>query len=103
MDIGRDGVMTPRVSLSAWEHGRGDATPTEAAIVAAGRLEAPSLQLEVVGGRGEYLTVLILSGTLSDPAALLYVENHGAYEVVSVEPWPETGRFLVLRPWSRTR
>ncbi len=92
--------MTPGVSLAAWEH-RGDVTLTEAALVAAGRLEPPTLRVEVVGVLGEYVTVLVLGGALADPASLLYVEGRGAYEVVSVEPWPDTGRFLVLRPWAR--
>ena len=42
---------------------------------------------------------MIISGAVTDPTAFLYLEQHGAFEVVSVEPWPDTGPFLVLRPW----
>lgn len=87
------------MGLRAWEHKRSDVTPTAAALVAAGRLEPPDLLVEIVGRTGAYVTVVVRSGALSDPSAILYVEGHGTFEVVAVEPWPDTGKFLVIRPW----
>jgi hypothetical protein len=92
--------MTGGVSLGVWKYGRGDATFPAAALIEAGGLVPPDLHVEVIGDQGEYVTVAILSGALTDPTAILYVESRGVFEVVSVEPWPECGRFLVLRPYT---
>jgi hypothetical protein len=91
------------VSFAAWEYRRGQVTVTEAALVAAGRLEPPTFHVELVDDRGEYVTALVVSGQLSDPDALVYVDGLGLLEVVRVDPWADTGRFLVLRPLQRRR
>jgi uncharacterized protein YlxW (UPF0749 family) len=90
------------VSFAAWEYKRGQVTATEAALIAAGRLEPPPLAVEVVGDRGEYVTVLVVSGQLSDRDALVYIEGRGLHEVAHIDPWADSGRFLVLRPVRRS-
>jgi hypothetical protein len=92
-------IITPRVSLDVWEHKRGEVTPVAAALVAAGELEPAGLRVEVVGSRGDHVTVLIVSGELEDEASILYVERLGTFEIVGVRSWPVSGWLLLLRVW----
>jgi len=86
------------MTLGVWEHERDEDAPRAAASMATDRLRPPDFTVEVVSSRGDHLTVQVASGALTDPAAILYVETRGAFEVVRVEPWP--GRvLLVLRAW----
>lgn len=48
-----------------------------------------------------YATVLILSGKLKDPSSFLFIERYGAFEIIHVEPWSPSGRFLVARQMQR--
>jgi hypothetical protein len=83
------------VTLRVWEHER-DEDALRALPIAADERSPP--EAEVVSSRGDYLTVQIVSGTLTDPHAILFVETRGTFEIVRVEPWP--GRtMLVLRGW----
>lgn len=87
------------VSFKVWEYERGGETLRAAKLIEAGGLEPPRFEVEMLSRLGEHVTVVIRSGTLTDPRSILYVEKHGTFEIVSVEPWPESGRFLTLRPW----
>jgi len=83
--------------LGVWEYERG--ALCAAAIIAMDQLEPPDFHVEVVSSRGDHLAVQIASGALTDPAAILYVETRGTFEVVRVEPWPDRRVLLVLRAW----
>jgi hypothetical protein len=85
------------VSFAAWEYKRGQVTATEAALIAAGRLEPATLEIELIDERDGNVTAFVVAGKLSDPDALVYVETRGLHEVVRVDPWADAGRFLVLR------
>ncbi len=73
-----------------------------AALIAAGELEPPNLRVEIVGRRDVYATVLILSGKLRDPSSFLFIEHYGAFEIIHVESWSPSGRFLVVRQMQRS-
>lgn len=86
------------MTLGVWEYERGEEALRAAAIIAMDRLQPPDFHVEVVSSRGDHLTVQLASGALTDPAAILYVETRGTFEIMRVEPWP--GRvLLVLRAW----
>lgn len=93
-----DGPL-PLVSFKVWEYERGGETLRAARLIEAGGLEPPRFEVEMLSRLDEHVTVVIRSGALADPRSILYVEKHGTFEIVSVEPWPESGRFLTLRPW----
>jgi hypothetical protein len=83
--------------LGVWEYDREEDALRAAAIIAMDRLEPPEFEVEIVSSRGDHLTVQIVSGALTDPAAILYVESRGAFEIVRVEPWPSGRVLLALR------
>jgi hypothetical protein len=85
------------MAMGAWEYDRDDDALRAAAIIAMDRLAPPDFHVEVVSSRGDHLTVQIASGSLTDPAAILYVEGRGTFEIVRVEPWPDRRVMLVLR------
>lgn len=87
------------MSFKVWEYERGGETLRAARLIEAGGLEPPRFEVEMLSRLDEHVTVVIRSGALADPRSILYVEKHGTFEIVSVEPWPESGRFLTLRPW----
>ncbi len=87
------------MSLRVWEYDRGGEALASADFVAFSRLEPPDFRVERLSSLGEYVTFEITSGALRDPSSILYVENHGTFEIARVEPWPDSGRFLVLRAW----
>lgn len=87
------------MSYRVWEYERGGEMLPAARLVEVSGLEPPSFEIEFLSRLGEHVTVVVTSGVLADRASILHVERHGAFEVVAVEPWPEGGRFLTLRPW----
>lgn len=87
------------MSLRVWEYDRGGETLATAEFVAFSRLEPPDFKVERLSSLGEYVTFEITSGALKNPSSILYVENHGTFEIVRVEPWLDSGNFLVLRAW----
>lgn len=75
--------------VGVWLYDRDDEESRRgAAIIAMDRLEEPQLEVEVLASRGDHLTVQLVKGTLHDPAAILYVERRGEFELVRVERWP---------------
>jgi hypothetical protein len=87
------------VALGVWEYDRDDEALGAAATISMDQLEPPDFHVEEVSSRGDHLTVQITSGALTDPAAILYVETRGTFEIVRVEPWPDRRVMLVLRAW----
>jgi hypothetical protein len=87
------------MSLGVWEYDRDEEALSAAALISLGRLEPPDLAVEIISSRGDYVTIRIESGALTDPNAILYVETRGTFEILRVEPWPGFGSFLVLRAW----
>jgi hypothetical protein len=85
--------------LGVWEYDRDDDAVRAAAIISMDQLEPPDFHVEVISSRGDHLTVQIASGVLTDPAATLYVETRGTFEILRVEPWPSGRLILVLRAW----
>jgi hypothetical protein len=85
--------------LGVWEYERDDDALKTAAIIAMDRLAPPDFYVEVVASRGDHLTGQIAAGSLTDPAAILYVEGRGTFEILRVEPWPDRRVMLVLRAW----
>jgi hypothetical protein len=87
---------------SAWAFDRDDPERLRAAaVIARERRVEPDLELAAVSARGDVITVQIVRGELRDPAALLYLEQQGLFELVRIEPWPGGRTLLVLRSWQR--
>lgn len=87
------------MSFRVWEYERRDKTLRGARLVAIGGLRPHGFSVELLSTKGEHVTVQIMHGALVDSASILFVESHGTFEILAVEPWPESGRFLTLRPW----
>ncbi len=85
--------------VGVWEYDRDDEALRAAAIISMDNLEPPDFHVDVVSSRGDHLTVQVASGALTDPAAVLYVETKGAFEIVRVEPWSGGRVIIVLRAW----
>lgn len=81
--------------FDVWEYDRDDEALPASTIIAKHRLSHPDCTVELVSARGDHLTVRVVAGTVTDPAAILYVERHGKFGIERIEPCPD-GRVLLL-------
>lgn len=87
-------------AIGLWEYPGDDADGLrDAARIALDRLFPPDLDGVIVSARADSITVQVVRGELGDPAAILYVENRGTFEILRVEERPGARTLLVLRAW----
>jgi hypothetical protein len=95
--------MTEDALLSAWVLER-EAIDLDALAAAAeaDALGPPDLRFRLLSTRGDNLTVQLAQPTIPPPpGALLFVERHGAFELLRREPWPGGRVLLTMAAWPR--
>ena len=92
--------MTEDSVLLAWEYPRGT-NVGEMAEVALDEVPPPDLLARLLSSRGDAITVQVVDGVSPvNPEALLYIQGHGAFELLKREPWPGGRTLLVLNAWA---
>jgi hypothetical protein len=85
--------------VEAWELPRSFALDAMA-DVAGERLTEPDIRARVISSRGDFLTLQVIEGAWTEHARmLLYVREHGPFEVIRREAWPLGRLLLTLRAW----
>jgi hypothetical protein len=80
--------------VDVWEFPRSFASGAMAQV-AEERLTPPDIRARVISSRGDVLTLQVVEGAWTQHAdLLLYVREHGPYEVLRRESWPG-GRVLL--------
>jgi hypothetical protein len=85
--------------VEVWELPRSFALDAMA-DVAGERLTEPDIRARVISSRGDFLTLQVIEGAWTEHARmLLYVREHGPFEVIRREAWPLGRVLLTLRAW----
>jgi hypothetical protein len=86
--------VTQKALLDAWEYPEGVDVGSMAEIARDG-LTPPDLRAQVISARGEVLTLQVSEGSVTPHQEyLLYVRDHGVFQVLRREEWTG-GRVLV--------
>ncbi len=91
--------MIPDSLLHAWQFPR-DAKLASMVKIAQRELLPSDLRIRLLSSTGDTISVLAMDGVV--PAlddSLVYVQNHGAYELLRCETWPGGRLQLTLAAW----